>query len=206
MAEIVKRVAHNVRHLREALGLSQTELARRAGVSKAAVSQLEAGTSNPTVETVWALAQALGRPFSDLTAELEAGAIDVVRRDDGEWVAGDCIASRLLSRLYAPGVVEVYEVRLTPGAPRRSAPHPRGLREQLVLHEGRARVGPADDPVVLEAGDSVTFAADVAHLYEALDGPAGGLLLMHYPAAPTAGPASAPDARASQDPPVQAAV
>lgn len=181
MFDVVKRLAANVRTGREQLGLSQTELARRAGVSKAAVSQLESGATNPTVETVWALAQALGRPFSDLTGELDLPAVTHVRSDDGEWIGGEVISSRLLHRMDAPGVVEVYDVRLHPGHVRRSDAHPRGLTEQLVVHTGAVRVGPLDDLVVARAGDAAIFAADVPHSYEALDDEATGLLLMHYP-------------------------
>lgn len=181
MDGIVNRLAQNVRRLREQLGLSQAELARRAGVSKAAVSQLEAGLSNPTVETVWALAQALGHPFSDLTGDHEPPGVTITRADEGEWIAGDVITSRFLHRLDAPGVVEVYHVRLQPGHLHHSDAHARGLTEQLILHQGRARIGPRDAAVVIEAGDSASFPADVPHLYEALDQTAEGTLLMHYP-------------------------
>jgi len=181
MFDVVKRLAFNVKAARAQLGLSQAQLARRAGLSKASVSQLESGRSNPTVETVWALAQALGRPFSDLTGELDLPPVTHTRPSDGEWVAGQVITSRLLHRMDAPGVVEVYDVRLDPGNVHRSDPHRRGLTEQLIVHAGQVRVGPADGPVLAQAGDSVVFAADVPHLYEAPDGPARGVLLMHYP-------------------------
>ena len=46
--------------------MSLSELARRADVAKSTLSQLESGRGNPGVETVWALATALGVPFSAL--------------------------------------------------------------------------------------------------------------------------------------------
>lgn len=46
--------------LREAAGLSQTELGKRAGITKQAVSHLERGIREPTWGTVQVLAQALG--------------------------------------------------------------------------------------------------------------------------------------------------
>ena len=45
---------------------------------------------------------------------------------------------------------------------------------------GRLRAGPATGPVLLEAGDLVTFGADVPHLYEALE-TTHCVLLMAYP-------------------------
>lgn len=53
-------VGRNVRRTRIEKGLTQEELAERAGTSQFYVSSLEAGRRNPTVVTVATLAQALG--------------------------------------------------------------------------------------------------------------------------------------------------
>lgn len=143
---IVKRVADNARSLREQAGLSLSELARRSGLSKGALSQLEAAQGNPTVETLWALAQALDVPFSDLTAERGAPEVVVVRAANGDWISGTPIASRLLHRASSPAMSELHQILVQPGGPRLSRPHPRGLTEHVVLHSGSLRVGPADGP------------------------------------------------------------
>jgi transcriptional regulator with XRE-family HTH domain len=60
MPEDVRRlVGGNVRRLRTAAGLTQAELAVRMGVDRAYVSALELGARNPTVVTLWHVAQAL---------------------------------------------------------------------------------------------------------------------------------------------------
>ena len=64
--DLRERLAHALRREREGVGISVSELARRAGVSKATVSQLESGAGNPSVETLWAIGDALGVPFSTL--------------------------------------------------------------------------------------------------------------------------------------------
>ena len=64
-------VGSNVRRLRKAAGISQAELANRMGVDRAYISGLELGERNPTVVTVWHLAQALRVKmveFFDVTA------------------------------------------------------------------------------------------------------------------------------------------
>jgi DNA-binding XRE family transcriptional regulator len=40
-------------------GLSLAEIARRAGIAKSTLSQLEAGNGNPSIETLWSLCVAL---------------------------------------------------------------------------------------------------------------------------------------------------
>jgi ribosome-binding protein aMBF1 (putative translation factor) len=46
---------------REALGLSQTEVAARMGTSQSTLARLEQGGANPTLATVARLARALGQ-------------------------------------------------------------------------------------------------------------------------------------------------
>ena len=69
MAEDVRRlVGGNVKRLRIKADISQAELAERMGVDRAYVSGLEQGVRNPTIVTLWHVAEALGvkvRAFFD---------------------------------------------------------------------------------------------------------------------------------------------
>ena len=61
----------NVARLRARKGMSQTRLAYQIdeseeGISQSYVSQLEAGKRNPKLETIVAIARALGAPIGEL--------------------------------------------------------------------------------------------------------------------------------------------
>jgi transcriptional regulator with XRE-family HTH domain len=56
----------NVRRVRQRAGLTQAELAQRAGLAQPAISLIEAGQANPTVQTLQLLADALGCALADL--------------------------------------------------------------------------------------------------------------------------------------------
>ena len=56
----------NVRLARQRAGLTQAELAQRAGLGQPAISLIEASQANPTVQTLQQLADALRRPLADL--------------------------------------------------------------------------------------------------------------------------------------------
>jgi len=61
-------VGRNVKQLRIAAGLSQTEVAARMGIDRSYVSRLELGQRNPTILTLWHAAKAIGvtvRAFFD---------------------------------------------------------------------------------------------------------------------------------------------
>src|SRR6059058_4316541 len=78
----VATVAAALRRERARAGLSLTELARRAGIAKSTLSQLESGTGNPSVETLWALGVALDVPFSRLV-DPPRPAVRVIRVGEG---------------------------------------------------------------------------------------------------------------------------
>src|SRR5687768_14321418 len=81
-------IAGALRREREKAGISLTELARRAGIAKSTLSQLEAGSGNPSVETLWSLGVALGVPFSRLV-EPPTPAVRVIRAGDAPGVRSE---------------------------------------------------------------------------------------------------------------------
>jgi len=68
--------------------MTLSALAEQAGVAKSTVSLIERGQGNPSIDTVWALASALGVPFTSLFHdEPPADDVSVVREDDGSVIA-----------------------------------------------------------------------------------------------------------------------
>ena len=173
MEPLGTRIARTLRRERETIGISVSELARRADVSKATVSQLESGSGNPSVETLWALAVSLGVPFA-VFVDQEARAPTLVRATAFSGGAAGIPSSAapyvasLLSASPPNARRDIYLIRAEPGEPRVSHPHQRSTTEHLVLVSGRARVGPADAPHVLDPGDYLAYAGDAPHRFEAL--------------------------------------
>jgi len=66
MTPTPRQIGMKLKKIRETKGLSQTELAKRARVSRAYVFRLESGGSDPTVGILQRLARALGVPVSQL--------------------------------------------------------------------------------------------------------------------------------------------
>ncbi|WP_371572681.1 helix-turn-helix domain-containing protein [Streptomyces sp. NBC_01314] len=165
-------VARNVRLLREQRGLSLARLAREAGLAKQTLSKLEQGTGNPTVDTLFSIATALGVPVTRLVAEREQ-VMTVQRGADVVWKAHEGFETRALDHVYGSGVIENYLVRVGPdrdGTGKPTEPHPVGTLEHLYVISGRVRVGPADSPVELATGDFVRYPGDRPHVYQSLEG------------------------------------
>jgi transcriptional regulator with XRE-family HTH domain len=191
--DVIDTVAANVRALRRQRGISAGALAAASGVGKATLSRIEAGQANPTVETLYALADSLGVSFGALTSAAPAP-VQLVRAGDAPRVGG-AVEARVVERVYAAPLVELLDVVFSPGRVRESGPHPAGVTEHLLLVRGRLRAGPSDETIDLEPGDLLRFPGDVPHVYAALRGRAAqAIVLMTYPA----GAPPRPPARPSQ--------
>jgi transcriptional regulator with XRE-family HTH domain len=102
MTQPISVIAKSLVRERARTGLSLAEIARRAGIAKSTLSQLEAGNGNPSLETLWALCVALDIPFARLL-EPQPNKTQVIRRGEGTkcWLSRPTI--RPLLAAWPPG-------------------------------------------------------------------------------------------------------
>jgi transcriptional regulator with XRE-family HTH domain len=174
-------IAAALRRERTRAGLSLSELAKRAGIAKSTLSQLEAASGNPSMETIWALGVALGVPFSALV-EPPAPAVRVIRAGEGPAVASEQAnyVATLLSASPPGARRDIYHLRAEPGAARESEPHIPGTVEHLIVSTGRVKAGPRGESVELGPGDYMAYRGDVPHAYEALAPGTTFVLIMQH--------------------------
>lgn len=182
MQSASRSLAQNLRRRRLERAVSLSELARTAGISKATLSGIERGVGNPSVDTVWALAQALAIPFGDLFDDVGDDVIQVRRMQDAQIVAEEegYVGRRLLSR-QGRGGLELYVMDLDEGTKRDSKAHSPGVIEHVIIVSGCAEVGPVGEATELVEGDCMTFSADRPHSYRVVRGPVRLLSLTDYP-------------------------
>ncbi len=130
-------LAANQRRLRVAAGISQAELAAAAAVTKSTVAAIEQGRANPRLDTLEAIARALGIEVAELLSVGGAPPVEVVR---GGVAAG--------GQLLEVGRGEEREL-----------PAEDDGRRFLYVLEGRLISGPVEAPTELDAGDSAAFPA-----------------------------------------------
>ncbi len=153
----------------------------RAGIAKSTLSQLESGAGNPGVETLWALAVALGLPFSRLVDPPRRN-VQVIRAAEGLVIYSERAnyAATLLASCPPGARRDIYRMTVQPGEPRLSEPHLPGSTEHLVLSTGRALAGPAGEPVELGPGDYATYPGDEPHIFKALEPGTTAVLVMEH--------------------------
>lgn len=174
-------IATSLKRERARAGLSLTEVARRAGVAKSTLSQLESGTGNPSVETLWALCVALDVPFAHIV-DPPRPRVHVIRAGEGPGVASEKAAYRatLVSSCPPNARRDMYRIDAEPGPGRESDAHMHGIVEHVVMGGGRALVGVADDPVELGPGDYIAYPGDVPHIFRALEPGTHAVLLSEH--------------------------
>ncbi|WP_330253013.1 XRE family transcriptional regulator [Nocardia sp. NBC_00565] len=174
-------IAAALRRERTRAGLSLTEVANRAGIAKSTLSQLESGTGNPSLETLWALCVALDMPFSRLL-DPPRPTVHVIRAGEGPVVAA--AESEYRATLLAAGPAnsrrDLFRITAEPGHARKSDPHIPGVVEHVLLATGRALVGPIDAPVELGPGDYISYPGDAPHVFEALVPDTWATLVIEY--------------------------
>jgi transcriptional regulator with XRE-family HTH domain len=174
-------IAASLRRHRARAGLSLTEVARRAGVAKSTLSQLESGTGNPSVETLWALAVALDTPFAALL-DPPRPKVQVIRAGEGPVIYSDQAeyAATLVASCPPNARRDIYRIVVSPGPGRKSEPHMPGVVEHVVLSSGRALVGPVEDPVELTPGDYIAYPGDQPHIFQALEDGTSAVLVSEH--------------------------
>jgi len=76
------RLGHNVRELRVRSRMTQNELSERSGLSMKFIGEVERGVSNPSIDSIAAIARALNADITELfgTAGRAGGTYDASRR------------------------------------------------------------------------------------------------------------------------------
>lgn len=91
--EVVARFARRLREVRVGLGMTQADLAGRAGVTPTYVSKLEAAGAAPGIDLVGKLAAALGTEVTDLLPSTAPADPSAVSREQAKRLFATVLAA-----------------------------------------------------------------------------------------------------------------
>ncbi len=163
------QVGQIIRQKRQSMGLTQTQLAERSGVSKAMLCDVEADRKNPTIRLLGQIAFGLGVGISELLDLEEQPTISPDLKKDQRVLVDpeNGMERRVLSRAMIKRGVEVIHYVYPPGTGCGGfPPHPPGTLETCYVVEGRIRQMAGSEAIELGPGDAVTYKADVEHFAE----------------------------------------
>jgi XRE family transcriptional regulator, regulator of sulfur utilization len=156
-----------VQRLRKAYNLSLSELSEQSGVAKSIISQIERNETNPTLATIWRLAQALDvsiervlqasedEPFLEKSSR---GETPILVSDDGK-----CRLA-IIGWIKTVEWLQWYNFQADPGGVLESEPHQRGSVECLSVLEGELAVEVGNVVETARAGDTLRYRCDRRHV------------------------------------------
>ena len=161
-----------IRTLRLKRGLTAEQLARKAGLTRATVSKIEAGEGNPTLETIDALSAVFQLSASELirlaeVAQCERAAVQTFRAEGLEGF-----------HIGFPNF-EAFRIRARTGVRKLSEPqHHENTAEVCLVLSGRIRLAVADQTYELGPGEAIRFKALQEHPFDIVED--AEFLLMHH--------------------------
>ncbi len=166
-------VAKRLEIFRKKRKLTMSGLAERSGVSKGTLSVLEDGNGNPTISTLWSIADALEVPFSDL--------ISLDQQNTRPQLGSDGVSVQLIDQVSTDLRIEAYHMVIQANSQRRASSHPAGVEEQVTVLQGHLLTGSLESPKLLSPGEHYTFKADCPHIYSAPTDHVSALVTVQYP-------------------------
>lgn len=154
-----------LREVRRAKGMTATRLAAMVRLTPSLISQIETGRANPSVSTLYLLAQALDVPTDTFfrASDEAVGPSPILRRDARARVEldGGVVWERLTPEPHQ--LVAFLETHYPPGASSSPTAQRHDGWDCCVLIEGRMVLHLGFEEYQVEAGDSFSFDAGIPH-------------------------------------------
>lgn len=175
-------IAKNLKELRIERGLTQGELSRLSGISKAVLSDMEKGESNPTVNTLWKIANGLHVPYTRLMEGMENGNA-VVRKGEPAVQGGE--EGRYRIACYFPCTpsrsFEFFSVELDPETAHTTVGHSRKSQEYIYVMRGKLTLETETETYELQEGDALLLSpASVVHTYRNSEREISRFIVVNY--------------------------
>lgn len=130
------------------------------------LGQIERGESNPSISTVWKIANGLKVSFTYLINEPQPDTVIISKKEIQELTEDN-----RKYRLYPffpfddKRRFEMYTVEIDRGGILSAEPHREGTQEFLTVFEGELTICINSEEYTVKTGDSIRFRADKPHIY-----------------------------------------
>lgn len=161
------QLGRTVQRLRKAYNLSLSDLSEQSGVAKSIISQIERNETNPTLSTIWRLAQALdvsiervlqGAQDEPFIEKSSRGDTPILLSEDGK-----CRLA-IIGWIKTVEWLQWYDFSADPGGVLESDAHQRGSVECLSVLDGELEVEVGGAIETAKAGETLRYRCDGPHV------------------------------------------
>ena len=162
-------VSENIKRIRQEKNLSLGDLAKLSDVSKSMLAQIERGEGNPTLSTLWKIANGMQVSFNTLIAQpklpykvTKLAEIEPILDMNGE-LKNYSLFSDIENNF------SVYQIEVGKKISWISEAHLHGTAEFVIVIQGTLEIKLEEKTFILKKGENLWFKADVPHGYCNLD-------------------------------------
>ena len=162
-------VSENIKRIRQEKNLSLGDLAKLSDVSKSMLAQIERGEGNPTLSTLWKIANGMQVSFNTLIAQPKLP-YKVTKLAEIEPILdmnGGLKNYSLFSDI--ENNFSVYQIEVGKEISWISEAHLCGTAEFVIVIQGTLEIKLEEKTFILKKGENLWFKADVPHSYCNLD-------------------------------------
>lgn len=163
-------IGNTIQKIRKEKSMTLGVLSEKSGVSKAMLSQIESDKVNPTVATVWKIANGLDVDINELTKVISITRRNFTLTKKSEITVLDCdqegVHIKTLTPVNMIDDLEMYLINFSLKSALRSKAHFPGTEEFLTLLEGEVTVRAGDNVSVMHRDDFLAYHSDIDHVIE----------------------------------------
>ena len=162
-------VSENIKRIRQEKNLSLGDLAKLSDVSKSMLAQIERGEGNPTLSTLWKIANGMQVSFNTLIAQPKLP-YKVTKLAEIEPILdmnGGLKNYSLFSDI--ENNFSVYQIEVGKEISWISEAHLHGTAEFVIVIQGTLEIKLEEKTFILKKGENLWFKADVPHSYCNID-------------------------------------
>ncbi|WP_461613468.1 helix-turn-helix domain-containing protein [Clostridium sp. Marseille-QA1073] len=160
-------IAKNLKRLREEKVLSLNNLSKMTDVSKSMLGQIERCEVNPTVSTIWKIANGLKISCTELMSISEAD-FEIVDKSQVQPLIEDKGKIRIFPVFPFDNTTrfETYSIEIDNRGHLASEAHQQGTQEFITVFSGELTISINGEDFIITKGNSIRFKADRAHVYK----------------------------------------
>ena len=154
-----------LKSIRNIKGLSLTQLADKANVSKSMISKIERDEVQPTLEITIRLASALEQQLSEMLHPTNSADVVILHKQDRPtWVeSGTNIARTMLTPAYQKAGLEMLHFKMPSHTTTKMLPPMQnGCEKTIIMLKGKLELVLDNETYKIAAGDSIYFKANIS--------------------------------------------
>ena len=172
MKKIRYRFGDKLRNIREKKGVTLKTVASLISVSESLISQIERNKVSPSIDTLFAIAEALDIDLDYLFSDYQKKRkVNIVRKEDRKIIESDGIIYHQLSVL--PGAtekhaIETFLMEIKGGAVKGNEEYGHTGNEFGLILQGEGKLTYGKEEFNIKTGDSISFSSEIPHKVECL--------------------------------------